>query len=459
VSNSPAVTTTLNQDIIPANSSARLVYALLHIQPGELNGAATPLPINLGIVVDNSDSMRIPILTQEQFEALARAGAVSETMVDGVSVWQFTNVSPDQVRHAPRNLDFVKQALHSALERLSSRDQFSLAAFAEQAELLVPLQSGKHKRALLKVIDRLDELRLGSATRMASGMSLGIEQVRQGFSREMVNRVIVLTDGFTLDAPECQMLAQQAAQSGISISTLGLGVEFNEALLIAIADTSGGNAYFVRDPAEIPAVFKQELSGVQNVVLRDLLLKMRLMQGVELRRVHRVKPMIADLGNVPVEDRAFEVTLGELGRGGEIALLLELVVPPRPPGRYQLAHYIVEYSQPSAGVFGEKIRQNIVIEYSATGEGALHPTVMNVVEKVSAFKLQTRALDDAARGDIAGATQKLRAAATRLITMGEEDLAQAVLNEAANLEQRGQMSPEGTKRLRYDTRRLTQKLE
>jgi Ca-activated chloride channel family protein len=84
---------------------------------------------------------------------------------------------------------------------------------------------------------------------------------------------------------------------------------------------------------------------------------------------------------------------------------------------------------------------------------------MNIVEKVSAFKLQTRALEDAARGDVAGATQKLKAAATRLINMGESDLAQAALNEAANLEQRGQMSAAGTKRLRYDTRRLTQKLD
>jgi len=455
-----SITTTLNQDFIPVDSSARLIYVLLQIQPGEMNGASTPLPVNVGIVVDNSDSMRIPILSQEQFEELARMGAVSETMVDGVAVWQFQNVPPSYKLNAPRNLDFVKQALHSALERLSSRDQFSLAAFAGQAELLVPTQSGKNKRALLKAIDALDDLKLGNDTMMASGMNLGYEQVKRGFSREMVNRMIVLTDGFTLDAPQCQSLAQQAAQAGISISTLGLGVEFNEELLISIADSSGGNAYFIHDPAEIPDAFKQELSGVQNVVLRDVMLKMRLMQGVELKRVHRVKPIIADLGAVPVADRAFDLTLGELGRGGEIALLLELLVPPKPAGQYQLAHYIVEYNQPSAGGFGQKMRQNIVVQYTAdAAKMPINPTVMNLVEKVSAFKLQTRALDDAARGDVAGATQKLKAAATRLINMGEDDLARAALSEAANLEQRGQMTPEGTKRLRYDTRRLTQKLE
>ncbi len=455
-----SITTTLNQDFIPVDASARLLYVLLQIQPGANNGAAAPLPVNIGIVVDNSDSMRIPILSSGQFEELARAGAVSETMVDGVAVWQFQNVPPSYKLDAPRNLDFVKQALRSALERLAPRDQFSLAAFAGQAELLVPLQSGKNKRALLQAIDALDDLKLGNETLMASGMNLGYEQVKRGFSREMVNRMIVLTDGFTLDAPQCQFLAQQAAQTGISISTLGLGVEFNEELLIRIADASGGNAYFIHDPAEIPDAFKQELSGVQNVVLRDVMLKMRLMQGVELKRVHRVKPIIADLGAVPTQDRAFDLALGELGRGGEIALLLELLVPPKPAGQYQLAHYIVEYNQPSAGVFGAKVRQNIVVQYTGDAtQTPVNPTVMNIVEKVSAFKLQTRALEDAARGDIAGATQKLQAAATRLLNMGEDDLARAALDEVANLEQRGQMTPEGTKRLRYDTRRLTQKLE
>ncbi len=455
-----SITCTFNQDSIPANSAVRLAYLLLEIQPGELNAAPTTLPVNIGIVVDTSDSMRIPILSQQQFDELARLGVVSETIVDGVPVWHFENVPPSYQLNAPRSIDFVKRALHSALEQLSPRDRFALVAFAREVQVLVPQQSGQNKKALLTAIDQLDSLDLGNDTFMAAGMNEGYTQVKQGFSRELVNRMIVLTDGFTLDAPQCQYLAQQAAQTGISLSTLGLGVEFNEELLISIADTSGGNAYFIRDPAEIPDAFEKELSGVQNVVLRDLNLKLRFMSGVELRRAQRVQPVISDLGALPLVDRSLDLPLGDLGRGGEIALLFELLVPPRAAGTYQLAHAIVEYNQPSLAQYGQKLRENIIINYV---EGALNapmnPRVMNIVEKVSAFKLQTRALEDAARGDVAGATQKLKAAATRLINMGEQDLAQAALNEAANLEQRGQMSPEGTKRLRYDTRRLTEKLE
>jgi Ca-activated chloride channel family protein len=82
---------------------------------------------------------------------------------------------------------------------------------------------------------------------------------------------------------------------------------------------------------------------------------------------------------------------------------------------------------------------------------------MNLVEKVTAHKLQTRALTEADAGNIAAATRKLRAAATRLLDLGEEELARSALSEAQNLEQQGQMSAAGTRKLRYETRKLTRK--
>ena len=79
---------------------------------------------------------------------------------------------------------------------------------------------------------------------------------------------------------------------------------------------------------------------------------------------------------------------------------------------------------------------------------------MNSVEKATAFKLQTRALQASMVGDVAGATRNLRAAATRLLNMGETELAGAAENEARLLESKGQMSPAGTKKLAFETRKL-----
>jgi Ca-activated chloride channel family protein len=79
---------------------------------------------------------------------------------------------------------------------------------------------------------------------------------------------------------------------------------------------------------------------------------------------------------------------------------------------------------------------------------------MSVIQKVSAFKLQTQAMEEANRGNIAGATRRLRAAGERLIEMGEDDLGHTMLTEAELMEKEGQMSAEGTKKLRYGTRKL-----
>ncbi len=451
--------TSLNRTTIPAVHQTQLIYALLEVQPMEGLGTIQ-LPVNLSMVVDRSQSMCIPILTEAQFEEMARRGQVREVMVDGVPVWEFQNVPAEIAANAPRNLDFVKAALRSALEQLCPDDRFSLVAFASRAQVLIGNQSGTSKRRLLDAIEQLEELQLGDETLMAQGMVLGYQETARALSPERVNRMVILTDGFTLDSDDCLHQAQQATAQGVSVSTMGLGVEFNEELMITVADMSGGKAYFIRDPQDIPDAFAKELGGVQAIALRNLELKMRLASGVELRRAHRVMPVISDLGQVPISGRSFNIPLGDLERDSAHALLLELLVPPRSPGTYRLAHAVLSYDNPAQSLLGEKVRDDIVVQYSDDPWAGTQTDarVMNMVEKVSAHQLQTRALHEAQVGNTAGATVKLRAAATRLLNMGEDELAEAVLQEAENLERQGQLSAAGTKKLRYETRKLTQKL-
>jgi Ca-activated chloride channel homolog len=76
---------------------------------------------------------------------------------------------------------------------------------------------------------------------------------------------------------------------------------------------------------------------------------------------------------------------------------------------------------------------------------------MNLVEKVSAFKLQTRALDDLERGNVQAATQKLRGALTHLLNQGDTELAATVETEIANLEKGRMMTSEGRKTIRFES--------
>jgi Ca-activated chloride channel family protein len=332
-------------------------------------------------------------------------------------------------------------------------------AFADQSQVLLSGLPGGEQGQVLDAVASLAQVKLGDETDIASGLEAGLNEVRRDTTGGMVNRVLVLTDGFTRDQAQAMQRAKQARSAGVSVSTIGIGTEFNEKLLVDMADASLGNAYFARTPAEIPPAFGQELAAVQSVVQRDIDLEMKFSTGVEVRRAYRVRPAIASVRDAKREGRAITVTMGDLDPANPPALLVECIVPTHNGGTFRIARLSVTHR----GANNERVlstSQDVVINYSVSKrQEEPNPMVMNTVERVTAYALQTRALDDMAAGNVAGATQKLRAAVTRLLTVGETDLAEQVQAEAARLARSGEVSPEGAKELRYATRKLTQRLD
>jgi Ca-activated chloride channel family protein len=103
------------------------------------------------------------------------------------------------------------------------------------------------------------------------------------------------------------------------------------------------------------------------------------------------------------------------------------------------------------------MRKDLAVTFTADAASAskVNAEVMHLVEKVSAFRLQTRALSEAEAGNIAAATQKLQAAATMLLNMGEDELAETAEKEILGLMKTGSLTAAGTKKLEYGTRKLT----
>ncbi len=449
----------VNTPYLPVTDNARLAYLLL-----EVSGATdiAPLPVNLALVVDVSESMHFRLVSEAQFEDMARQGLLQEVLVDGVPAWQSAGIPRDVLMQLPRKIDRVKDALQAAVEQLRSSDRFALIAFAGQAVTLIPNTSGSDKRRLLDAVNSLDELQLGDDTYIGRGMALGFDELQRGASDSLADRadrVLVLTDGFTQDEADCRAGAARARRSHIPVSTMGLGGEFNEELMIPIADRTGGEAYLLENPDDIPMAFARELQRAQAVRYRNLEVKLRPSQGMEVRAAYRIRPAIAPLEAIDSEG-SYSFPLGDLVVGEEPALLLELLAPPRAAGVYRLAQALLACDDPAGGPAGLKTRADVVVEYTSDPARAAQqsPQVMNVVEALSAYKLQRRAQADLEAGDVAGATRKLRAAATRLLDMGEEALATEVQRQAKALEQHGQADAQRTKKLRYETRKLTQKL-
>ncbi len=446
------LTPLLNTPYFPVADQPRLTYLLL-----EVGGTVdrNVLPVNLALVVDISDSMHIRLVSDAQFKSLARQGVLKEVLVDGVPAWESDGMSDELLSGLPRKIDRVKEALRVLVDHLRPEDRFALVAFAGWAVTLIPNTSGAQKRRLLDSLEELDRLRLGDETYIGQGMAMALEALRQGAAEGVANRMLVLTDGFTQDEEACRAWAAQARQMRLPVSTMVLGGEFNEELMIPIADQTGGEAYLLEEPDDIPAAFARELRRAQAVRCRNLELKLRPTPGVEVRAAHRVRPFIAPL-EVVDDGGSIALPLGDLVLGEEPAVLVELIAPPRPEGAFRLAQVLLAYDDPAGSLVGVKVRADVTAHYTADpalANGYL-PQVMHVVEALSAYKLQRRAQADLEKGDVAGATRRLRAAATRLLALGETALAREMEQQAQELERRGQADPQRTKKLRYETRKL-----
>ncbi len=447
----------INTDSVTANGEPRLIYLLIDVGLGA-DAAPLQAPVNLAIVLDVSESMRLPVLSQEQFNELKKLGQVNETIADGVPVWTFKAI-PDHIRRqAPSNVEAVQSAISRATQHLEAHDSVSLVAFAERAQVVLSGVPGSERDRVAGAVSSLGSLSLGDGTDMATGLEVGIAELRGSARPDHVNRLLILTDGFARDPDRVHALATEARTTEIPISTLGIGSEFNENLLLELADNSMGNAYFARVPQEIPPVFARELAAVQSVIMRGVEIEIGFSMGVEIRRAYRVRPSISIARTSSRDGRSIMIGAGDLDPLNPPALLVELIVPTRTAGNFRVARVTVTRQNEDQGR-GTVGTADVVLHYSVSGRREeLNPVVMNTVEKVTAYMLQTRALEDAAAGNVKGATQKLRAAATRFLTMGESTLAQAAQEEASRLEKGGEVSPEGAKELRYATRKLTQRL-
>jgi Ca-activated chloride channel family protein len=350
----------------------------------------------------------------------------------------------------------LREAVKLLIDQFTPNDIISIVIFDELVEVLVPSQPAANPVQLKQLVDSVEDR---GGTQMSLGLQQGLTEIASAADPTRVSRIILLTDGNTWgDEDMCLSMAQQAGMQNVQISAFGLGAadDWNHILLDSIAQASHGKSDLIDLPAQIIPMFQTEMTSMKGTLVRNAQLLLRMVPNVTPRQVWQILPMISNLGARPIGPTDVQVSLGDVENVTGKSVLVELTLPTKPAGKFRIAQAEVTYDVPASNVFNEKVRADIILNFGA--ESAVNPKVANIVEKISAFKLQTRALQDAQAGNVAGATQKLRQAATRLLELGENDLAQQAMLETQNLQQQGQMSGAGTKRLQYGTRKLTQKL-
>jgi len=218
-------------------------------------------------------------------------------------------------------LEYVKQAVDYIIGKLDKNDTLSIVTYSDTVSTLVeqgPIISDKTIR------DKLTMVMGGGWTDMSDGLEEAFRQVSRVSKEGQINRILLLSDGLAnrgiTDLMGLKKLASDMYKRDISISTIGVGANYDEEILRAISDGAGGNYYYISRPVEIPDIYAGELKSVVNTVAKDAKLSLRFTNGTRLIKVYGydVQPVGYDM---------FTVDLGSLSAGVDRWVIMEIELP------------------------------------------------------------------------------------------------------------------------------------
>jgi Ca-activated chloride channel family protein len=134
----------------------------------------------------------------------------------------------------------AKEAVRQALHRLQDGDTICLVIFNSEVRcVLEPIVYGEQSRRVIE--SALQEINAGGMTALDGGLALGAEKAAQ--TKQGTNLILLLSDGqANVGETDLEKVGQRgftARQKGMIVSTIGVGGDYNEALMAEIA-TQGG---------------------------------------------------------------------------------------------------------------------------------------------------------------------------------------------------------------------------
>jgi Ca-activated chloride channel family protein len=147
---------------------------------------------------------------------------------------------------AGSRIDYTRQAAQFLVQHLGADDMLSVVLYNDKIETLLSPQTLRNKD---QVIQRLEHIKVRGTTNLSGGWLEGCANVAKNKSDDYLNRVILMSDGHanrgvTDQAQLVQMARQKYDNEGISSTMMGLGNDFNEDLLMTMANAGGWRFLF-----------------------------------------------------------------------------------------------------------------------------------------------------------------------------------------------------------------------
>ena len=271
----------LDREVLPAGAPQTAVVKVT-LDPPEAPRDTDRPPVNLALVLDRSGSM------------------------------------------SGSKIEKAREAAIEAIRRLGDRDLFSIVIYDHEVETLVPAQSAKFTEA---VESRIRGIQSRGNTALFGGVSQGAAEIRKHLNGDYVNRIILLSDGLANVGPsapaDLARLGAALLKEGISVTTVGVGNDFNEDLMTQLAQNSDGNHYFVEASQDLPRIFAQELGDVLSVVARKVV--------VEIECPGEARPVRIIGREGRIRGNTVELHMNQLYGGQQKYALVELELPAGAP--------------------------------------------------------------------------------------------------------------------------------
>lgn len=221
-------------------------------------------------------------------------------------------------------LEETKEAVNYLLKQLKPTDIVSIVTYESKVEVILPAQRVTDVQGMIKKVNKIES---DGSTFLSGGMEKGYELINTVKDTlqdlKFIHRVILLSDGLANEGIiDSQALARIARtnleEKNVSITTVGIGGDYNEKLMTDIAIAGTGNYHFVAKPGDIQEIFQTELNGVKEVVSKNTKLVITFPETVTLRQVHHY--------NYKLNGNQVSFDLNDVFSANEKAFLLEFLV-------------------------------------------------------------------------------------------------------------------------------------
>jgi Ca-activated chloride channel family protein len=262
-------------------------------------------------------------------------------------------------------LDYVKKAAQFLVKHLAGKDMLSIVTYDQSVKVNVAPGPVVHKD---RINSSVHKIQAGGTTNLSGGWLQGCQLVDEHTQKGQTNRVLLLSDGLAnqgvTDTDRLEGMARQKREQGITTTTMGVGMDFNEDLLKRMAAAGGGAFYFIDNPDQAPAIFNEELQDLMNVVGQNLI--------VTLTPTERVDE-INQLNAYPTEKngKVLQFQMGDLYADEIKTLVLELSIPAlKELGEIEVARLKFDYDE-------------LESEHSTTHRTLELPIIINAVSDMS----------------------------------------------------------------------------